>query len=136
MIDLALFRTAHMFAERLLKNKIVKQSSLTVTYREMSTMKTLFAALVLSMGSLVFAIENNWLDYGACTVNVCDKGKTPIQYLSISNNNFGNNRKHTNCAMIVNDATKADPTNRFDDNKWEDGHTPDPTITRGGDCSK
>jgi hypothetical protein len=81
-------------------------------------------------------IEDNWLDYGACTINVCDKGKTPIRYLSISNNFFGNNRKHTNCAMIVNDATKADPTNRFDDNKWEDGHTPDPAITRGGDCSK
>ncbi|MEJ2608885.1 MAG: discoidin domain-containing protein [Candidatus Thiodiazotropha sp.] len=82
------------------------------------------------------SIENNWLDYGACTINVCDKGKTPIRHLSISDNYFGNNRKHPNCAMIVNDATRADPTNKFDGNKWEDGHAPDPTITHGGNCSK
>jgi hypothetical protein len=77
-------------------------------------------------------IEDNWFDYGACTINVNDKGKSPIQYLSIRNNLFGNNRRYADCAIIVNDATRHEPSNRFDGNKWEDGHTPDPKVSRGG----
>lgn len=79
-------------------------------------------------------IDGNWLDYGACTVNVHDGGKVPtIQNFRLTNNKFGKNQSTSpKCAMIVTNATKADGTNAFTGNKWEDGTTPDPSVQNGG----
>lgn len=82
-------------------------------------------------------IDSNWLDYGGCSVNVHDGGKTPtIQYFALTNNVFGKNQNLSSggakCAMIVTNATKVDGTNAYTGNKWEDGSSPAPTVVNGG----
>lgn len=79
-------------------------------------------------------ITANWIDYGACSVNVHDDNRTPtIKSLALTNNIFGKSQSTSpKCAMIVTDKTKADSTNVLTGNKWEDGTTPSPTIASGG----
>lgn len=79
-------------------------------------------------------IDGNWLDYGSCAINVHDKDKTPtIKSLSITNNKFGKNQSTSpKCALIVRKAVKAEPSNVFTGNTWEDGSKPHPSITNGG----
>lgn len=79
------------------------------------------------------SIVHNWIDNGACSVNVADGGKSPtIRYFTLSNNLFGTHQTFAGCAMIVTNATKADSTNVFTGNIWENGSTPLPAVRNGG----
>ncbi len=78
-------------------------------------------------------ISNNWIDYGACSINVHDGNKSPtILNLAILNNQFGRHQTYSGCAMIVTNATKAAASNNFSGNIWEDGGSPLPQISNGG----
>lgn len=98
------------------------------------------AIMVNQVGSYFtsyLTIDSNWFDYGGCSINVHDGGKTPtIQNFALTNNLFGKNQSITvsgeKCAMIVTNATKAHVTNTFTGNQWEDGSTPVPTVRNGG----
>jgi hypothetical protein len=45
--------------------------------------------------------SRNWADGGACTVNVAEKGRGPIQGLVLQGNIFGRNTRHYDCAIIA-----------------------------------
>lgn len=91
-------------------------------------------------------IENNWLDYGGCSLNIYDnyppdpetnpafRTLRPIKYLSVKNNKFGKNmyissNPSLKCAMTIDIDTQRDATNinAISGNVWEDGSTPPPS---------
>ena len=77
-------------------------------------------------------IEGNWLDYGSCSVNINDKGITPIiQNFTLANNKFGKNQQWANCAMIIGSTIVNEPTTTIDNNVWEDDSSP-AAVTNGG----
>lgn len=43
----------------------------------------------------------NWIDGGGCSINVADKGLGPVTGLVATNNTFGRNTRHYDCAMIT-----------------------------------
>lgn len=96
------------------------------------------AAIMVNQNATYFTskltIDANWLDYGACSVNVHDDNRTPtIKSLALTNNIYGKNQSTSpKCAMIVTNKTKADTSNSFSGNKWEDGSSPAPAVTNGG----
>lgn len=52
------------------------------------------------------AIARNFLNGGGCTVNLSEKGVGPFQGISITDNEFGRNTRHDDCAIISPDSTR------------------------------
>ncbi|MET1053313.1 MAG: hypothetical protein ABWX65_11800, partial [Mycetocola sp.] len=48
----------------------------------------------------------NYADGGACTINVAEKAYGPILGMSVTDNIFGRNTAHTNCAILAPTTTK------------------------------
>ena len=44
---------------------------------------------------------NNFADGGACTLNIAEKAYGPIMGMTISDNTFGRNTRHANCAILA-----------------------------------
>jgi hypothetical protein len=77
--------------------------------------------------------NDNWADYGQCSVNVYKGVSTGgISNIQVNNNKFGKNQRvivnGQPCAMMVDIATKANVTNQFTGNVWEDGSQPPPAV--------
>jgi hypothetical protein len=71
------------------------------------------AALMISQGYGVVAqlsIVNNWLGGGACTINVTQKPRGPIQGMVVSGNHFSRTSQF-NCPMIVDGSTSPSMSN-------------------------
>ncbi|GMA87047.1 hypothetical protein GCM10025868_22970 [Angustibacter aerolatus] len=62
-------------------------------------------------------LTGNWLDGGACTVNVAEKGRGPIEGLVVSDNLFGRRSSVPGCAATVPTSTPL----VADDNRYDDG---------------
>ena len=51
-------------------------------------------------------IVKNWADGGGCTINLAEKGRGPFAGIVITDNVFGRDTKHYNCAIISPTTTK------------------------------
>lgn len=58
-------------------------------------------------------VDQNYLDGGGCTINLAEKGKGPFQGITITNNTFGRDTKHYNCAIISPTTTKPVTANNY-----------------------
>ena len=75
-------------------------------------------------------ISNNWLGGGAVTINVADKGYTPVQGLVMNNNVFfRGTTRHVDFAMLVSPGTRAIAI--ATGNTWHDGSSPEPYMRLG-----
>lgn len=81
-------------------------------------------------------ILGNWLDYGACSVNIARKNSNGITGMKVNNNIFGKHQTVSAggypCAMVVDNLTKALAGNEFVGNIWEDGSLPVPKVNGAG----
>ena len=51
-------------------------------------------------------VVKNWADGGGCTINLAEKGRGPFAGIVITDNVFGRDTKHYNCAIISPTTTK------------------------------
>jgi hypothetical protein len=52
------------------------------------------------------SIASNKINGGGCTVNLAEKGKGAFQGISVTDNKFGRDTKHVDCAIISPSTTK------------------------------
>ena len=64
-------------------------------------------------------VVRNWLDGGACTINVAEKGKGPFQSLVMTDNTFGRDSRIANCPIVAPATTVIDAAR----NVFTDGTT-------------
>jgi hypothetical protein len=73
------------------------------------------------------AVTDNWIDGGACSVNLANKPRGVMSGLSLTNNRFGHNTRLAGCAIIASSDTSA----TYVGNTWVDTHTP-VAVKNGG----
>lgn len=81
--------------------QMVRGSNVTITGNRIESAKNAGVMMAHDSGIISnVSITKNYLDGGACTINVSEKGKGPFKGLTISNNSFGSSQRVAKCAVI------------------------------------
>ena len=93
-----------------------------ITFRKNTLSGTHNAAIQVTQDRGVVSnltLDGNWIDDGACSVNLAQNSFGPVQDVVIKNNVFSRTQVHSGCAIIADNSTI--PEVKLSGNAWSDG---------------
>ena len=93
-----------------------------ITFRKNTLSGTHNAAIQVTQDRGVVSnltLDGNWIDDGACSVNLAQNSFGPVQDVVIKNNVFSRTQVHAGCAIIADNSTI--PEVKLSGNAWSDG---------------